>query len=220
MLTVPPVDETAEFLPSPEELKFKVLIKNHKLPDHHGRPSESSVSSQLLPDEDDESPGGIYEDIGDIQEALETARAAEERRQSVFYDSLANSEAGSVAEQSEDSFKPDNAFKAATGTGDAPASASGGGGHGKKVHPDLSALVQYTVPIKFVSFPHSLTERACYHMSSFGEPKATKLAKKEGEDWVRYNKRQLSRIYPAGWRVDSSNYSPAPFWNCGCQMVC
>lgn len=29
----------------------------------------------------------------------------------------------------------------------------------------------------------------------------------------------MSRIYPKGTRVDSSNYSPQPFWNVGCQMV-
>lgn len=35
----------------------------------------------------------------------------------------------------------------------------------------------------------------------------------------RYNKKQLSRIYPKGTRVDSSNYMPQLFWNAGCQMV-
>lgn len=29
----------------------------------------------------------------------------------------------------------------------------------------------------------------------------------------------MSRIYPKGTRMDSSNYSPQPFWNVGCQMV-
>ena len=33
-----------------------------------------------------------------------------------------------------------------------------------------------------------------------------------------YNKRQLSRIYPAGSRVNSSNYDPVNMWNCGCQI--
>lgn len=36
---------------------------------------------------------------------------------------------------------------------------------------------------------------------------------------LRYNKRQMSRIYPKGTRMDSSNYSPQPFWNVGAQMV-
>uniref|UniRef100_A0A3Q4GD17 1-phosphatidylinositol 4,5-bisphosphate phosphodiesterase n=1 Tax=Neolamprologus brichardi TaxID=32507 RepID=A0A3Q4GD17_NEOBR len=31
--------------------------------------------------------------------------------------------------------------------------------------------------------------------------------------------RQMSRIYPKGTRMDSSNYNPQPFWNVGCQMV-
>lgn len=35
----------------------------------------------------------------------------------------------------------------------------------------------------------------------------------------RYNKRQMSRIYPKGTRMDSSNYMPQMFWNAGCQMV-
>lgn len=36
---------------------------------------------------------------------------------------------------------------------------------------------------------------------------------------IRYNKQQLSRIYPKGTRVDSSNYMPQLFWNAGCQLV-
>lgn len=34
-----------------------------------------------------------------------------------------------------------------------------------------------------------------------------------------YNKRQMSRIYPRGTRVDSSNFMPQVFWNAGCQLV-
>ena len=36
---------------------------------------------------------------------------------------------------------------------------------------------------------------------------------------LSYNKRQISRIYPKGTRVDSSNYMPQIFWNAGCQLV-
>ncbi|XP_028665993.1 1-phosphatidylinositol 4,5-bisphosphate phosphodiesterase gamma-2-like [Erpetoichthys calabaricus] len=38
-------------------------------------------------------------------------------------------------------------------------------------------------------------------------------------DFLRYNCKALSRIYPKGQRVDSSNYDPYIFWMCGCQMV-
>ncbi|KPP59582.1 hypothetical protein Z043_122483, partial [Scleropages formosus] len=38
-------------------------------------------------------------------------------------------------------------------------------------------------------------------------------------DFLRYNRKALSRIYPKGQRVDSANYDPLPLWICGCHMV-
>ena len=35
----------------------------------------------------------------------------------------------------------------------------------------------------------------------------------------RYSNQQLSRVYPKGSRVDSSNYDPQPMWNAGSQIV-
>ena len=36
---------------------------------------------------------------------------------------------------------------------------------------------------------------------------------------MAYNLRQLSRVYPQGKRVDSSNFDPQQMWNCGMQLV-
>uniref|UniRef100_A0A8B9PW13 Phosphoinositide phospholipase C n=1 Tax=Apteryx owenii TaxID=8824 RepID=A0A8B9PW13_APTOW len=40
-----------------------------------------------------------------------------------------------------------------------------------------------------------------------------------GNEFVRHNAWQLTRIYPSGMRTDSSNYSPQEMWNVGCQIV-
>lgn len=56
-------------------------------------------------------------------------------------------------------------------------------------------------------------------MSSFDEKQATALLKERPIEFVNYNKHQLSRVYPAGYRFDSSNFMPQLFWNCGCQLV-
>ena len=56
-------------------------------------------------------------------------------------------------------------------------------------------------------------------MSSFVEKQATALLKERPIEFVNYNKHQLSRVYPAGYRFDSSNFMPQLFWNCGCQLV-
>jgi hypothetical protein len=58
----------------------------------------------------------------------------------------------------------------------------------------------------------------CYQMSSFSETKAEDLIETSAKDFVAYNTRQLSRIYPSGKRTGSSNYKPTPFWNVGCQI--
>lgn len=69
--------------------------------------------------------------------------------------------------------------------------------------------------------PEIGTERACYRdMSSFPETKAEKYVNKaKGKKFLQYNRLQLSRIYPKGQRLDSSNYDPLPMWICGSQLV-
>lgn len=87
------------------------------------------------------------------------------------------------------------------------------------VHPYLSSLVNYTQPIKFQGFETAEESNIHYHMSSFAETAALGYLKSQAIEFVNYNKRQLSRIYPKGTRADSSNYLPQIFWNAGCQMV-
>ncbi|KAG8131807.1 hypothetical protein E2320_009707 [Naja naja] len=82
----------------------------------------------------------------------------------------------------------------------------------KKIALELSELVIYC---------QIGTERACYRdMSSFPETKAEKYVNKiKGKKFLQYNRLQLSRIYPKGQRLDSSNYDPLPMWICGSQLV-
>uniref|UniRef100_A0AAZ3QPM8 1-phosphatidylinositol 4,5-bisphosphate phosphodiesterase n=1 Tax=Oncorhynchus tshawytscha TaxID=74940 RepID=A0AAZ3QPM8_ONCTS len=84
---------------------------------------------------------------------------------------------------------------------------------------EMSNLVSYVQPVKFNSFEASKKVNRSYQMSSFVETKALEQLTKSPVEFVEYNKLQLSRIYPKGTRVDSSNYNPQLFWNAGCQLV-
>uniref|UniRef100_A0A3P9IE20 1-phosphatidylinositol 4,5-bisphosphate phosphodiesterase gamma n=1 Tax=Oryzias latipes TaxID=8090 RepID=A0A3P9IE20_ORYLA len=90
----------------------------------------------------------------------------------------------------------------------------------KKIALELSDLVIYCRPVPFDEEKIG-TERACFRdMSSFPETKAEKYANKiKGKKFLQYNRLQLSRIYPKGQRLDSSNYDPLPMWLCGSQLV-
>ncbi|CAN9508727.1 unnamed protein product [Ophioblennius macclurei] len=87
-----------------------------------------------------------------------------------------------------------------------------------KLSPELSDLVVYTRSVPFKSFEQAARGPAA-DMSSFPESEALRLAKDSGMHFVRHNSHQLSRIYPSGQRLQSSNYDPQDMWNAGCQIV-
>ncbi|KAK2186346.1 hypothetical protein NP493_205g03061 [Ridgeia piscesae] len=83
----------------------------------------------------------------------------------------------------------------------------------------LSDCVTICQSVTFKDFKYSEKHYTFKQMSSYGESKAMDLASEKGALWVKQNLWQLSRIYPAGRRTDSSNYNPLPVWKCGCQIV-
>lgn len=84
---------------------------------------------------------------------------------------------------------------------------------------EMSALVVYMQPVRFNSFEEAERRGKSYEVSSFAETQATSLLKERPIDFVTLNKKQFTRVYPKGTRVDSSNYIPQVYWNAGCQMV-
>ncbi|XP_060068249.1 inactive phospholipase C-like protein 1 [Ylistrum balloti] len=93
------------------------------------------------------------------------------------------------------------------------------GSHTLKLAKELSDLVIFFASRGFKDFELSLQQQKYYEMCSFGESKATMLCRDRPEEFINYNKRFISRIYPKANRLNSSNFLPTEFWNCGCQMV-
>uniref|UniRef100_A0A8C8MK57 Phosphoinositide phospholipase C n=1 Tax=Oncorhynchus tshawytscha TaxID=74940 RepID=A0A8C8MK57_ONCTS len=87
-----------------------------------------------------------------------------------------------------------------------------------KLSPELSDLVVYTRSVPFKGFDQA-AKKPPTEMSSFSESEALKHVKESGKHFVRHNSHQLSRIYPSGQRLQSSNYDPQDMWNGGCQIV-
>ncbi|XP_014014147.2 1-phosphatidylinositol 4,5-bisphosphate phosphodiesterase delta-3-A [Salmo salar] len=87
-----------------------------------------------------------------------------------------------------------------------------------KLSPELSDLVVYTRSVPFKGFDQA-AKKPPTEMSSFSESEALKYVKESGKHFVRHNSHQLSRIYPSGQRLQSSNYDPQDMWNGGCQIV-
>ncbi|NXH50308.1 PLCD3 phosphodiesterase, partial [Dicaeum eximium] len=155
LLTQPLQGQDPHHLPSPEQLKEKILVKGKKLPQLWQE--SQGVTSLLDPEEEEEEE-----------------------------------------EEEEDEEKAKDA---------------------SQVSPELSALVVYCQAVPFPGLAQALRHPQPCQMSSFSERKARKLIKEAGPALVRYNARQLSRVYPLGLKMNSANYNPQEMWNAGCQLV-
>jgi len=59
-----------------------------------------------------------------------------------------------------------------------------------------------------------------HEMFSLPETRVEKLTSKQRASMLlKANQKCLSRIYPKGQRVDSSNYDQMPMWICGCHLA-
>jgi len=88
-----------------------------------------------------------------------------------------------------------------------------------RMTPELSDLIFYSQSVPFEDWETS--KKAPYQfMSSWKEAVAMRTANSDdSRNWNEYCKRQLARVYPAGTRINSSNFDPQPLWNCGVQLV-
>ncbi|XP_039360258.1 1-phosphatidylinositol 4,5-bisphosphate phosphodiesterase delta-3 [Mauremys reevesii] len=160
-------------LPSPEQLKGKILVKGKKLPDLVCDPENMSFLSDNNEEEEEE------------EEEEERVLRRERRRSSHSLQEIRPLQAKDAAQLSQ----------------------------------QLSDLVLYCQAVPFQSLEQALRSQQPGQMCSFSERKARKLLKESGNGLVRYNARHLSRIYPLGLKMNSSNYNPQEMWNAGCQLV-
>ncbi|XP_078126634.1 inactive phospholipase C-like protein 2 [Sander vitreus] len=157
-LYVEPPFKEENYLPSPEKLKGKILIKGKRLP----------------PNCTDEG------DVTDEEEGLEMSRrvGADEKDQlnGLSYRRL-------------------------------------------RLCRELSDLVSLCKSVQFRDFEISKRDQKYWEICSFNEVDANRFANEFPEEFVCYNKRFLSRVYPTPMRIDASNMNPQDFWKCGCQIV-
>ncbi|KAL1788002.1 1-phosphatidylinositol 4,5-bisphosphate phosphodiesterase beta-3 [Sigmodon hispidus] len=220
-------------LPSPQDLMGRILVKNKKrhrpstgVPDSSVRKrpleqsnsalSESSAatepsSPQLGSPSSDSCPGlSNGEEAGLEKTSLEPQKSLGEEGLNRGPNVLipADREDEEEDEEEEETTDPK---KPTTDEGTASSEVN--------ATEEMSTLVNYIEPVKFKSFEAARKRNKCFEMSSFVETKAMEQLTKSPMEFVEYNKQQLSRIYPKGTRVDSSNYMPQLFWNVGCQLV-
>ncbi|KAG8125266.1 hypothetical protein E2320_020586 [Naja naja] len=133
-------------LPSPEELKGKIILKGKKI----------GYLEDCLNEHPDKMPEReeVTEEEGNEIEEEEALRSEDKRKEKKGKQSLSK---------------------------------------------ELSDCIIYCKSVPFYSFQHSCSHYKSYEMSSFTESKARKLIRETGNDFVRHNTWQLTRIFPVGY---------------------
>ncbi|XP_071407039.1 1-phosphatidylinositol 4,5-bisphosphate phosphodiesterase zeta-1-like [Pithys albifrons albifrons] len=174
-------------LPSPEALKFKVLVKNKKV----GTIEESMLRTDddTAAETEDVSESGMSDEDEESDETIPIYRGRSHSKRR--------------GDQRTATPPPPKKSRVKNG----------------QIAIELSDLEIYTKSSKFVSFDHSLENQKFYENNSIEESKARILEKCSAKQFISHTTRFITRIYPTGRRMASSNYSPLEFWNVGCQMV-
>ncbi|KAL0969924.1 hypothetical protein UPYG_G00234600 [Umbra pygmaea] len=202
-------------LPSPQELMGKILIKNKKKHKHPRASSGGSCRRRLgETDPVDMASSPPQDTASSDSEASQLLSNGEEKHaERLVKDGDPRKSLGGEAEtDEEEEDEPVAELKK-------PNSDEGTASSEVNATEEMSTLVNYIEPVKFKSFENATKRNKYFEMSSFVETKGMDTLKSSPIEFVEYNKKQLSRIYPKGTRVDSSNYMPQLFWNMGCQMV-
>uniref|UniRef100_A0A672QF05 1-phosphatidylinositol 4,5-bisphosphate phosphodiesterase n=1 Tax=Sinocyclocheilus grahami TaxID=75366 RepID=A0A672QF05_SINGR len=199
-------------LPSPQELMGKILIKNKKK--HHHRASNGgSIRRKDGTDEQSSPLNDCPLSNGEVGQLMSNGgeKLAERMDKDLDIRKSIDRGDGESDEEEEEEPIPDPKKHNNTDEGTAYSEVN--------ATEEMSTLVNYIEPVKFKSFEAASKRNKYFEMSSFVETKGMDTLKNSPMEFVEYNKKQLSRIYPKGTRVDSSNYMPQLFWNVGCQMV-
>uniref|UniRef100_A0A8C3I090 Phosphoinositide phospholipase C n=1 Tax=Chrysemys picta bellii TaxID=8478 RepID=A0A8C3I090_CHRPI len=184
-------------LPSPQSLKGKILVKGKKLPYNLGADAEEGEVS------DEDSADEIEDDCklnnGTTEHQMESF--IRKKLESLIKESQIRDK------EDPDSFTVKALLKATH---------EGLNVNLKQLCRALSDLVVYT---NSVAAQDIVDDGTMGNVLSFSETRAHQVVQQKSEQFILYNQKQLTRIYPSAYRIDSSNFNPLPYWNAGCQLV-
>ena len=196
MLVIDPINENS-VLPSPSELRHKILVKVKK--------SNTTTIVEPLISGTTHSSFSTFSSSTQSDDMHHTYTSSRTDTDDSITKTLSNGE--SSTSTSTDAIKSFKKFVS----------------HSTQKTPvisELSSLSPYLVGIKFRNF--SLPESKTFnHVFSFSDRALLLLLRDKTKviSILKHNKRGMMRIYPSVVRFRSDNFNPIKFWELGCQMV-
>ncbi|KAH7922577.1 PLC-like phosphodiesterase [Leucogyrophana mollusca] len=228
-----PVDGRPQInaLPSPEDLKGRVLLKakNLYVSDNETiRPKEVSVDTESSSTETSASDSDMAQEI---KHEWKKAKAADKKAVQELKEEFRKARSVFDRVRHHHSSILPTAIMASTSTSTAILESSTKAQDppkppGKvKMSVAVASLLVYTVGVKCRGI-NKKEHYAPEHVFSLSESTANKILKQGTSgtgtgmmDLIKHNKTHVVRIYPKGTRLSSSNYLPHRYWSAGAQLV-
>lgn len=200
MLVAGPITDSDE-LPSPEQLKYQILIKSKTLKAFTAKVRDSSTSSS--------------------SNETDSERTSSEQTSPTLTPTLSRcstiSRESSVQLPHAENFEP-LSRRSSLETTSATNRKKSFMKRGPRIGQALSDLAVYTGSVKYRGFFEEDIYRA-NEMFSLSERIFNRLYRRHRIAFRKHNQDHLTRIYPAAFRIGSYNFDPHHFWESGCQMV-
>ena len=195
-----------DVLPSPEELKGRVLLKAKNLYAVEHDPSQAKDATVDF--ESSETASSDQDMLSDVKSEL--MKVGKKVGKTVGHKVL----------EHVGSHRPSFGKNAQSSPPISSKTSSGSDEKDKKVKMsfELVSLLVYTVGVKC----RGLNKKETYapeHVFSLSENTANKLLKDGMMDLIKHTQGHVVRIYPKGARISSTNYHPHRYWSAGAQLV-
>ncbi|KAF2725786.1 PLC-like phosphodiesterase [Polychaeton citri CBS 116435] len=226
MMITEPIMTNSISLPSPEELRHKILIKvkasfdvehaalglDNSSQRHRARSIGAAITPSSFSRTNSIEKDSVTSSVTSTPlVASPPANSSPMERYTAFSTPNGSTTSGPSMAPSSSTSDSDNA----------PLSAETKRSKTSKIIPSLGKLGVYTQGIKYSDF--NSTEAKTYnHIYSFAESTFDKLCTKNTDTkslLEKHNMRYLMRVYPAQRRIDSSNFNPLQSWRRGVQMA-
>ena len=210
-----------EVLPSPEDLKGRVLLKAKNLyisgteplhakevtVDVESSETASSSEQDMLSDVKSELKSELKEVKSELKDVKSELRSELKKVKTKVLEHVGNRR-GSFGKHIH--MTPPLVSKTSTNNEEKDKKV--------KMSLELLALLVYTVGVKC----RGLNKKETYapeHVFSLSENTANKLLKESMMDLIKHTQDHVVRIYPKGVRINSTNYDPHRYWSAGAQLV-
>lgn len=192
-LLAKPFSEKGKPLPSPHDLRRKIIIKGKRIK-KDGAQIIDTASSEESGDEEEEEDIDV---VGAVVVGAGGASSAPKTPRNELKISGGNIRTSSEKDKEKEKTAPKK--------------------HTHAIAPELSDITHLN-SARFGGFDKD-KDLAPWDMCSNSELAVKKYYKTVPQEMVKHNTNFLTRTYPKGTRFDSSNYSPIEGWALGCHMV-